>query len=1333
MPNPFDNILLVEEPPKTDSQNPFDDVLAKSNPFDEVVKEPDYPTLPEYLRFKIGMDTASSARSRWGNMAMWGQVDNEEAIKSGQKDFDYHKEKAGNFRDLSFKEAPFKFVAGETAQLLPYMFSSMQEGLKDGLILGGGFAAITAAAGQAGPQALLPEEVITVPSAFAGGMATGYAYGVIKNTLNREGGGMYLDLVQQGVRPETARPVSIATGTLIGIIEMAQFKLLSIPFRRAFSKIIKTDIGKKAIMQVLGRYAKTIGGELAEEELQEITQLIGETIAGTIDKNPNVAPTIDEWKTRLLETAARAGAGLAVISAPGAAVDYVSTVKNVKSVEKGVTQEQAVEQEKQKAFELQRPKIKEGEVAKPIVEEKIIITPERIKPDISGIAPLQRQIQAMEEREARVEVAKSTLQEINTIRENFKGRITKYEGSYLKEELQGVPKYYITKEGGIKPDEAMGELRDNFGVEVNDEVGLKEYLRNLEQSRKDLLSEIKSNKPELITKRETTLLNQRIKATEQGLKEGRIQTKEEIEAVQTELIQVIEDARLPLDERAKFLRTIKNIQTKEDLAREFPEIAERLQGMKEKQIRSELISEIKKSIEKAKTSNVIAVEYADLIQDVVNQFELQGHRKETIESLQETKDFIQREIKAGREVEMPEEILDKLQILQRKPLKEVTTQELEDLRDSIEDLEGLGKAKLRLRQMALERRKMQDLVKLKADSKPINLKEKIKGNIGERLNFVQNIQNWLINKINAKMEKSISLTPMDAVIDELDGEKNYKGANYTIYKKTLDRDWQDYNKLRHDFTDKAEKLSEGLDEGNLECITAYATLQQEGGLDKLEALGYSKEEIEKIKLSPQEKVLLDEMQKQFESSFPQIAEVLRFNYNKPIKKVKFYFPFMTDFEAMTDFEIRDRFGDVPEYSKALRKNPEMGFAKQRIGGKQKINLNALEVFTRHMDNVAYLLTVGKDIKYLSDLASTKEYRESVGDLGQEIMREWLDLIARKGRMAGERIPFLDTLRRYAGGANLAFKLSSALIQPTALFDGATLIGNYAFDGVQLITHKEIRKFLRDNFEEIRARIGDDPAYLDFYKKENIIDKAIIKGLYPLQALDKITASAVTIGAYKKYCLENEIEFDISKPDKEAISYAQTMLRRTQSSALFKDVALTLSKGKLSGNLSFDKALLQFQSFLLNRWSLITHDLYKAGIKGENKKQALNIAFWLIIATIAETLIRRGLRMAFEDEQRREKEKTLGQDLALNAVQNVPFMGNTISLIFYGQSGIPAVDWVTGIGGSISAAIKSKSEESRNRNLLKAGVSALPGRAQIKQLLPRKEDKKGLSRGKELKH
>lgn len=953
--------------------------------------------------------------------------------------------------------------------------------------------------------------------------------------------------------------------------------------------------------------------------------------------------------------------------------------------------------------------------------------PEKIKPDLSGITPLQRQIQSMSDRLQRVEMAKNSLQEVDVIRENFKGRIKKYSGEFLKEELQNIPKYFITKTGGIAPDEALQELRDSFGIDLANESELKEYLINTEKARQDLLAEIETNKPELITKRETTLLNTRIKATEQGLREGKIQTKEDIKNTQTELIQLIEEAKLPLDERAKFLRAIKNIQTKENLAKELPKITERLRNMKKKELRDELINDIKKISQSTRSSESVAVEYSQLIQDVVNQFELQGHREDTIKGLQNTMNFIKQSLEEGKKVDMPEDVLDKLGILYRKPLKDITTEEMEDLRNTIEHLANLGMTKLRLRQMAYERKKAEALNKLKSGSRPIQSKEKIKAGIGERLTYTENLKNNIADKINLKMEKSIALTPMDAFIDELDGQKNYKGENYTNFKKPIDKDWSDYNKILRSFNEKIFELAEGMNESNFERIAAWSVIQEVSGFDKIEELGYKISDIENIVLTDKEKVLLDEMVKNYDKSFPMIKEVLRTIYNAPLDKVKFYYPYITDFDAMTDFEMRDRFINTPEYSKSLRKNPEMGFTKERTGGKQKIILNALEAYSRHMDNVAYLLTVGKDVKYLNDLASTEEYRKAVGDIGQEMMREWLDLIARKGRLAGERIPLLDTLRKLTGGANLAFKISSALIQPTALFDGASMIGNYAFEGTQMVIHKEIRQFLMDNFEEIRMRIGDDPAYMDFYQQKDIIDEAINIGLWPLKILDKLTASAVTIGAYKKYCIENDIEFDISKPNQDAIDYAQLILRRTQSSALFKDVALSLSKGKLTGNISFDKGLLQFQSFLLNRWSLITHDLYKAGIKGKNKKQALNIVFWLITATVAETLIRRGIREFFADEEKQKKEKSLAEDLILNTFQNIPFLGNVIGMIFYGNSGIASIDYVKNIFEEFGLAIKAKKEETKTRHIIKGVVSAFPGGSQIKQVLPSGKQETGLKR------
>ena len=66
------------------------------------------------------------------------------------------------------------------------------------LAIGSGGAALLA--GQAGPQALLPEEILTVPTAFALGMKAGNA----KTNMEIEGGRAYLEMLNNGVSEETA-------------------------------------------------------------------------------------------------------------------------------------------------------------------------------------------------------------------------------------------------------------------------------------------------------------------------------------------------------------------------------------------------------------------------------------------------------------------------------------------------------------------------------------------------------------------------------------------------------------------------------------------------------------------------------------------------------------------------------------------------------------------------------------------------------------------------------------------------------------------------------------------------------------------------------------------------------------------------------------------------------------------------------------------------------------------------------------------------------------------------------------------------------------------------
>src|SRR3990167_1247435 len=353
-------------------------------------REPITPSLPSYLKFKLNADRANSERSRYGREAMWGRMNTQEAIIKGNKERDYWMTQAGPYEDLSFKKHPFKYIVGESVQLVPYMLSSQVEGLKYGLTLGG---------------------------AFAAGMSTGYTYGVIKNMIDREGGGLYLDMVEKGISPETARPLALAGGTLIGIIENMQFRLLGKPFKQIFSKVVRTKVGKAAITQAIGRYAKSVGIQVGQEDLQEITGIVSETIGGMIDEKPDAIPTKEEWINRMYETTTRSIAGLGVISAPGATIDVVSGIRTEKIIKKqedvNLLNKIITEQQNKSKLTETETKLHDSAIAKlgvnkpltieeqtvldkvnvirkevkkepiPTGEGKIQITPEKIKPDIS--------------------------------------------------------------------------------------------------------------------------------------------------------------------------------------------------------------------------------------------------------------------------------------------------------------------------------------------------------------------------------------------------------------------------------------------------------------------------------------------------------------------------------------------------------------------------------------------------------------------------------------------------------------------------------------------------------------------------------------------------------------------------------------------------------------------------------------------------------------------------------------------------------------------------------------------------------------------------------------
>jgi len=143
-----------------------------------------------------------------------------------------------------------------------------------------------------------------------------------------------------------------------------------------------------------------------------------------------------------------------------------------------------------------------------------------------------------------------------------------------------------------------------MGVDIPDEVALKEYFQGLDAQREAILSKIKGLRPEVISKRETTLVKQRIADFKKGMREGSKSTKEQIKDVQGNLIDAIKASGLEAKDQAKFITTIKNIQTPDQFTERQDEIIDRFERLLQMEAKDKITKRIKTELKRTKPLKV---------------------------------------------------------------------------------------------------------------------------------------------------------------------------------------------------------------------------------------------------------------------------------------------------------------------------------------------------------------------------------------------------------------------------------------------------------------------------------------------------------------------------------------------------------------------------------------------------------------------------------------------------------------------------------------------------------------------------------------------------------
>jgi len=219
----------------------------------------------------------------------------------------------------------FSKVVQGTARMIPHMAKGSAVGMTTGL----GAAGIAGIAGQLGPQAALPEEVITMPAAYAGG----YASGSIKYWMAQGAGGLYMDLREQGITPETAKWAATVGSIPYAFIERSQLDKIIPGLGRKGKEFAKKTF-MKGLRKLALRYGKNWAENVTQEGLQgavlQTTEEVTKYIEDKIDKDKDLSDSAKSIAKRAYAEAKESIGPLGLLSAPGAIAGGVSMASEVK-------------------------------------------------------------------------------------------------------------------------------------------------------------------------------------------------------------------------------------------------------------------------------------------------------------------------------------------------------------------------------------------------------------------------------------------------------------------------------------------------------------------------------------------------------------------------------------------------------------------------------------------------------------------------------------------------------------------------------------------------------------------------------------------------------------------------------------------------------------------------------------------------------------------------------------------------------------------------------------------------------------------------------------------
>jgi hypothetical protein len=612
----------------------------------------------------------------------------------------------------------------------------------------------------------------------------------------------------------------------------------------------------------------------------------------------------------------------------------------------------------------------------------------------------------------------------------------------------------------------------------------------------------------------------------------------------------------------------------------------------------------------------------------------------------------------------------------------------------------------------------------KAVSQPIESYERLRRQPGEKKLTLESVRNNIANALNKARKLDKMLLPVDVIFDMLDGGMGkYDGWTTKNIRNPINEAYQQELNLRTALIDPITKMQKDmkLSDEQAERIGVYAHMQQKGGYNHLRDSGVADETISKImnSITKDEVKMYQAMRSVLDETLPAVQSVMKELYGQNVKVVPNYFPMPRDWERYDSQPPSIAKGTFDEHGtwKMLEldyeprgSSVEKGFTKTRVkGAKGAIKVNAFEIYQQHMQDVAHLLALQKTLHKIGQTVRGDLFRDKYGDMGQDLVLDWLNTVARQGR-TGKRFVWLDTIRNNTSKGIVGFRIASQLVHTANIPLAMQRVGvnNWRIGVQDAMFDERAQTLLHEHFQETFERGGGEPALQDAIKNKTEWAFAIQRGI------DRLNAQATTLAAYRSILMKKGVKDYLNAPyDAEAGNLALTFARRAVASPLYKDIPLALSRGG-----SWGKMFFQFQNTFLDQWSNIRYDLASAGVKqstyaflaknfGTSASQAAlasKVALAVAAMIVAESGIKFGVKQGLNAatgnpvEGGDEYFKKLFED----AVKRIPGMGQAMNMTLYGESGMPSVDVAVGVAkGAIRTAKDLSSDTATEAQKLEA--------------------------------